>query len=126
VPSPEQITATFRAYTAAIESKDRAGLLRCFADGVVQVDPYPGTPNVGKEAVGAFFDQAWALAERLEFIVGRVIVAAERGVFPFTIRSTLEGGAVVEVDAVDVMTFTEDGLIAEITAYVDMAGLRAV
>jgi hypothetical protein len=33
---------------------------------------------------------------------------------------------VVEVDAVDVMAFADDGRIQEITAYVDMAGMRTV
>jgi ketosteroid isomerase-like protein len=114
----------FRAYVAAIEGRDRPALLECFTDDVVQIDPYPAPANIGKDTVGSFFDQMWSLAERLEFIVGRVVTGGDRGVFPFTVRSTV-GGVVVEVDAVDVMTFTEDGLISEITAYVDMAGMRS-
>ncbi|MHB8467167.1 MAG: nuclear transport factor 2 family protein [Acidimicrobiales bacterium] len=125
MPDPEQIQATFRAYAAAIESRDRDALRACFTDDVVQVDPYPSPANVGPDAVMAFFEQTWAMTEKLQFIVGRTIVSAERGVFPFTVRSTV-GGSVVEVDAVDVMTFSDDGRIAEITAYVDMAGMRAL
>jgi steroid delta-isomerase len=119
------MAAMFAAYVKAIESRDRAALLACFTEDVVQVDPYPSPPNVGKEAVGAFFDQTWTLAERIEFVVGRTIIGGDRGVFPFTTRSTV-GGTVVEVDAVDVMAFADDGRIQEITAYVDMAGMRTV
>lgn len=125
VPTPEQVTAAFRVYVDAWERRDRDALLACFTDDIVQVDPYPSPPNVGKAAVGAFFDQTTAMTEAMRFEVGRVIVAGDRGVFPFTVRSTV-GGTDVEVDAVDVVTVDDAGLISSITAYVDMAGMRTV
>lgn len=121
----DEIRGTFQAYMKAIESRDRTGLLALFADDIVQVDPYPSAPKVGKEAVGAFFDQTWAMTQEMKFILGRTIISADRGVFPFTIRSKV-GDATVEVDAVDVVTFAEDGRIAEITAYVDFTGMRTL
>lgn len=123
MPDPALLHATFAAYTSAIESRDRDALLACFTDDIVQVDPYPSAPNVGKEAVLAFFEQTWTMTASITFVVGRVIVSGDRGVFPFTTRSVV-GTDTVEVDAVDVISFAEDGLIAEITAYVDMAGMR--
>jgi steroid delta-isomerase len=119
VPTAEQIHAAFETYASAVTSRDRAALLACFTDDIVQVDPYPSPPNVGKDAVLAFFEQTWAMAAELEFVRGRAIVGGDRGVFPFTIVA-----AGFEIDAVDVMTITDDGLISEITAYVDMAGMR--
>jgi steroid delta-isomerase len=102
-----------------VTSRNREALRACFTDDVTQVDPYPSPPNVGKDAVMAFFENTWTMAETLEFIPGRAIVGGDRGVFPFTIRA-----AGFDIDAVDVMTITEDGLISDITAYVDMAGAR--
>jgi len=126
VPSAEQIHAAFTAYVDAWQRRDREAFLACFTDDVVQVDPYPSQPNVGKEAVGAFFDQTMAMAEKMEFRVGHSITGGDRGVFPFTIRTSLGGGSAVEVDAIDVVAVTDDGLISSITAYVDMAGMRTV
>jgi steroid delta-isomerase len=125
VTEPAELHATFAAYTKAIESRDRTALLALFADDIVQIDPYPSDPNVGKDAVGAFFDQTWAMTEAMQFTIGGAIVSGDRGVFPFTVRSTVGGGQ-VEVDAIDVVRFTDDGRIAEITAFVDYAGMRTL
>src|SRR5581483_12233475 len=112
-------------YTKAIETRDRGALLELFTEDAVQIDPYPSAPNVGREAIGGFFDQTWAMTEAMEFIVGKAIVSADRGVFPFTVRSTV-GGSQVEVDAIDVVRFAADGRIAELTAFVDYAGMRSL
>ena len=117
--------ATFSQYTKAIETRDRPGLLDLFAEDAVQIDPYPSAPNVGRDAIGAFFDQTWQMTEAMEFIVGKAIVSEDRGVFPFTVRSTVGGGQ-VEVDAIDVVRFAADGRIAELTAFVDYAGMRSL
>ena len=119
MPTPDQIHAAFRDYSAAVTSRDRGALLACLTDDIVQIDPYPSEPNVGKDAVLGFFEQTWTMAPELAFKPGRAIVGGDRGVFPFTIVASG-----FEIDAVDVMTITDDGLISEITAYVDMAGAR--
>jgi steroid delta-isomerase len=124
--SDEPAKRAVSAYLAALEARDVEGVLALLHDDIVQVDPYPSAPNVGKAAVRAFFEQSFAMAERMDVTVGTVIVNADRVVFPFTVRSTLAGGAALDVDIVDVMSVDDGGLITSITAYVDMAGARAV
>lgn len=125
MPTPEQIKGIFTDYVHAWQARDRDALLACFADDVVHVDPYPSEPNVGRDAVGVFFDQTVAMTDAMRFDIGRVIVGGDRGVFPFTVCSSI-GGTDVEVDAVDVISVDDSGLITSLTAYVDMAGMRTV
>jgi len=124
VPTPADIHALFATYVDAWQRRDRAAFLALFTDDVVQVDPYPAEPNVGKDALGAFFDRTMAIVERMEFTVGRSIVAGDRGVFPITIRTGLAGGLSLEVDAIDVISVNAEGLVTSLTAYVDMEGTR--
>src|SRR5580698_1325238 len=101
MPTPDEIRARFAAYVAAVEARDRDALLACFADDAVQIDPYPSPANVGKDAIGTFFDQTFTLAEKLVFTVGQVVIGGDRGVFPFSLLSTLPGGAgTLELNAV--------------------------
>lgn len=125
MPTPDQVRSAFARYVAAWEARDRPAFLACFAEAATQVDPYPSAPNVGREAIAGFFDQTVAMTEAMAFSVGRVIVGGDRGVFPFTVRSTV-AGTQVEVDAVDVISVGDDGLITSITAYVDMDGMRTL
>jgi ketosteroid isomerase-like protein len=116
---------TFSRYAAAVESKDRQGLLAVLTEDVVQVDPYPSPANVGHEAVAAFFATSWSMADSLKVVPGRAVTGGDKGAFPFTIRTTV-GDSTFEIDVIDVMAFAEDGRIREITAFVDMAGMRAI
>lgn len=125
MPTPEQMQDTFAKYAAAVESKDRDGLLAILTDDIIQVDPYPSPANVGHEAVAAFFATSWSMADALKVVPGRAVTGGDKGAFPFTIRTSV-GDATFEIDVIDVMTFAEDGRIKEITAFVDMAGMRAV
>lgn len=125
MPTPEQITGTFARYVDAWQRRDRDALLACFTEDVVHVDPYPSEPHVGRDGVGAFFDETVAMTDAMHFEIGRVIIGGDRGVFPFAVRSTV-GGTDVEVDAVDIIEVDDDGLIRSMTAYVDMAGMRTL
>lgn len=125
MPTPEQIKGIFTEYVQAWQARDRDALLACFTDDVVHVDPYPSDPHVGKDAIGGFFDETIAVTDAMRFDIGRVIIGGDRGVFPFTVCSSV-GATDIEVDAVDVITVDESGLISALTAYVDMTAMRTV
>jgi steroid Delta-isomerase len=122
----DPVTTAFAAYSEAIEEMDRDKLMAILTEDVIQIDPYPSDPNVGHEAVLAFFETTWSMAETLVMVPGRSIVGGDKGVFPFTVRTTIAGGGQIEVDVIDVIRVAEDGRISELTAFVDLVGMRSL
>ena len=51
-----EVKALLDRYCKSMSDKDRETWLDCFADDAVQEDPVGTTPNVGRAAIGAFFD----------------------------------------------------------------------
>ena len=120
MPSPEQVRATVDAYVDAYARNDKDAFLALWApDGVLE-DPV-GTPvHQGPEALGAFWDGARELADRIELVPRSVIVAGGEAAMVFDIHAHIgEGGMAIE--AVDVMRIDDDGRLVSVRAYWDMA-----
>lgn len=123
MPSPEQVRAVVDDYLASFPKKDRGAFLACFADDATQVDPVPSPPNVGKQAIGQFWDNIIAIADTLEPQLDRVSVCGNQAavVFTMTARSG-EGGSAIDI--VDIFEVDDDGKIASLHAYWDPAAMR--
>lgn len=120
---PDQIRSTVEQYMALFTANDRDGWLALWADDATMEDPVGSEPRVGKEAIGAFFDQGQTQADSVELRPdGPVIVLGHEAAFRFEVRPTLGGTAFV-LPAIDVMTFDEAGLITSQRAFVDFAML---
>ena len=52
----DEVRALLQRYCDAMNGRDRERWLDCFADDAVQEDPVGTPPNVGREAIGRFFD----------------------------------------------------------------------
>ena len=52
----DEVRALLQRYCDAMNGRDREAWLDCFADDAVQEDPVGTPPNVGREAIGRFFD----------------------------------------------------------------------
>lgn len=123
MPSPEQVRAVVDDYLASFPKKDRAAFLACFADDATQVDPVPSPPNVGKEAIGQFWDNVCAMADKLEPQLDRVHVCGDQAAVVFTMNARSgDGGSAIDI--VDVFEVDDDGKIASLHAYWDPGTIR--
>jgi len=120
MPSPEQLRATVDAYVDAYARNDKDAFLALWApDGVLE-DPV-GTPvHQGVQALGAFWDGARELADRIELLPVSVIVAGDEAAMVFEIHAHIGDGGMV-MSAVDVMRVDDDGRLLSVRAYWDMA-----
>jgi steroid delta-isomerase len=122
----EQIRATIDRYIAAVGAGDPDAVAALFTADATVEDPVGSEPHRGIEAVRAFYEMAGSLADRLTPTrTGAICVAGRQAAFPFTIR-TETGGATFEIDAIDVMTFDDDGRITSMRAFWDGADIRTV
>lgn len=120
MPSAANIRATVDAYVDAYARNDKAAFLALWApDGVLE-DPV-GTPaHTGHDALGAFWDGARELADRIELRPEQVIVSGDEAAMVFEITAHVGDGGLV-MTAVDVMAFADDGRLSSVRAYWDMA-----
>jgi steroid delta-isomerase len=123
VPSPEQVRAVVDDYLASFPKKDREAFVGCFADDARQVDPVPSPPNVGKEAIGQFWDNIVAITDKLEPELQQVNVCGNQAALVFTMNARSgEGGRAIDI--VDILEVDDDGKIASLHAYWDPAAMR--
>ena len=118
--SNEQIQATIDGYIDAYAQTDRAAFLALWApDGVLE-DPV-GTPaHEGTDALGAFWDGARELADRIILKLDRAVIAGGEAAVTIEINAHMgESGLVMP--AVDIMRFNDDGLLTSVRAYWDMS-----
>ena len=125
MPSPEQVRAVVDDYLASFPKGDRAAFLACFADDAKQVDPVPSPPNVGKEAIGQFWDNVATMADKMEPQLDRVHVCGDEAAVVFTMHArTGDGGSAIDI--VDIFEVNDDGKIASLRAYWDAAEIRPI
>ena len=118
--SNEQIQATIDRYIDAYLQNDKAAFLSLWAaDGVLE-DPV-GTPaHIGPEALGAFWDGAREMADRIVLKLEKAVIAGGEAAVTIEINAHMgEGGLVMP--AVDIMCFDDDGLLTSVRAYWDIS-----
>jgi len=119
MPTPEQIRATVDAYVDAYARNDKDAFLALWApDGVLE-DPVGTPPHQGRDALGAFWDSARELADRILLEPRQVIVAGAEAAMVFQITAHVGDGGMV-IQAVDVMRCDDDGRLTNVRAYWDM------
>ena len=118
------IRETIENYWKAFSAGDRDAWLALFTDDATVEDPI-GTPvHRGKEAIGGFFDSSQSLADSIELrSLDIVSIVGNEAAFAMEIRPTM-GGAPFVMEAIDVMTFADDGRITSQRAYWQMEKMR--
>ena len=120
MPTPEQIRTTVDAYVDAYAKNDKAAFLALWASDGVLEDPV-GTPaHAGVDALGAFWDGARELADRIVLAPQDVIIAGGEAAVVIEINAHM-GDAGLVMHAVDIMNFDDDGRLTSVRAYWDMA-----
>ncbi len=127
---PEEVRKVVDAYVDSYRRNDKQACIELFAADAVWHDPVGEPPHVGHEGVGAFWDQARALAKSIELVPSDVIVCANQAAMVFEIQVTLdtpegEPEAMMIMDAVEVFVLDDDGKISELRAYWDMSRARS-
>jgi steroid Delta-isomerase len=123
VPTPEEVRAVVDRYVAAYRDNDKEAALALFAPDAVWHDPVGQPPHVGLSGIGAFWDQARAMADRIELVPSDVIVVGTEAAMVFEIHATI-GDATMIMDAVETFEIDDDGRIAIMKAYWDISRAR--
>ena len=127
---PEEVRKVVDAYVDSYRRNDKQACIDLFAADAVWHDPVGEPPHVGHEGVGAFWDQARALAKSIELVPSDVIICANQAAMVFEIQVTLdtpegEPEAMMIMDAVEVFVIDDRGKISELRAYWDMSRARS-
>jgi steroid Delta-isomerase len=121
MPDAAKIRETLSTYVERWNASDKDGWLSLFVEDATQEDPVGGPVNTGHEAIGRFWDLMKGMGDsRLEIAAGPIVCGAEAAM-PIRITADV-GGTSLALDAVDVMSFAEDGRIASMRAFVELPG----
>lgn len=125
MPTPDQVRSRMEAYAACFAQRDRDAFVGSFAEQAVQIDPVGSPPNVGRQAIGGFWDNVTQLADQMSFDIVRLHVCGDEAavVFSITARS---GESATLIEGVDIVRIDDDGLIVSLTAYWDPGQVSTV
>ncbi len=111
------IRETIEKYWKAFTAGDREAWVALFTDDATVEDPVGSPVHSGKDAIGAFFDSAHSLADSIELrSLDITAVCGHQAAFAMHIRPEI-GGATYVMEAIDVMTFADDGRITSQRAF---------
>jgi steroid delta-isomerase len=120
----QMIRDTIANYWKAFSAGDHDALLALFTDDATVEDPVGSSPHVGKAAIAAFYESAHALADSIELrSLDITLVCGDQAAFAMQIRPTI-GGTTYLLDAIDVMTFADDGRITSMRAFFQQDQMR--
>ncbi len=123
MPEPEIVRAIVEQYVALSNANDRAAVLALFAPDAVWYDPVGRPAHAGIDAIGAFYDQARTMADRIEMKIADIIVCGNEAAMVFEIHATFGDGGMI-MDAVETFDVNDDGKIVGMKAYWDMTRAR--
>ena len=122
MPTIADVRALLDRYCVAMSEKDRETWLDCFADDAVQEDPVGTPPNVGREAIGKFFDSNPVKVHLYQtqdpLVLGNEVLAF------FAVDADMDGVAMHLPRIVDHIVLTDDGTkFQRLRAFFDYAEL---
>ena len=124
--TPEQMRATIAAYFDRFNARDRAGYVGLYTPDATLEDPVGDEVRHGREQIGEFWDAVQSMTENVTLVpIGDPCIAGGEAAFKFTIVNVL-GGTTFAMDAIDAMTFDDDGAITSMRAYWDAADMRPI
>jgi steroid delta-isomerase len=122
VPTSEELRALIARYVSTLNSRDPEAIASLFAEDAAQADPASNPPNVGRDAIRAFFTDSIAASEGWTFAAPLVHTCGNQVAITFQIVVE-SGGTTMTIAGIEVFTVNDDGLIASVNAYWDDADL---
>lgn len=117
MPSTDEMKQAVEAYTTAHSSKDADAVVALFSPDCVIADPVDRPEMRGRDEVRAFFHSAHEASEDFDLhLTGPVRAVGNWAAAPLRAVTTM-GGMSFAIDIIDVFTFDDDGLIADMRAY---------
>ena len=122
MPTKDTVRALLERYCATMNAHDREPWLDCFAVDAVQEDPVGTPPNVGREAIGAFFD-ANDVKVTLSITDDPLVIGHEVLAF-FKVTADMGGQMMTIPRIIDHIVLSEDGTrFQSLRAFFDFAEL---
>jgi steroid Delta-isomerase len=122
VLTPDQLRERLDQYVETINGRDPSAIAALFTEDAVQADPASNPPNVGREAIAAFFSGSIAASEQWTFRAKEVHTCAANVAIDFEI-AVQTGGATMTIAGIEVFTFDDAGKIQSLSAYWDDADM---
>ena len=124
-PSKDDVRALLERYAAAMNNGDREAWLDCFADDAVHEDPVGTPPNVGREAIGRFFDSN-EIPVTLSLTADPLVLGHEVLAF-LAVVADMDGNKMTIPRIVDHIVLSEDGTrFQSLRAFFDYGEMRPV
>jgi steroid delta-isomerase len=122
VPTSDELRALIAHYVSTLNSRDPQAIASLFAEDAVQADPASNPPNVGRDAIAAFFIGSIGASEGWTFSAPSVHTCGDQVAINFQIVVE-SGDTTMTIAGIEVFTVNDDGLIASVNAYWDEADL---
>jgi steroid Delta-isomerase len=122
VTAPVDLRARVVEYVEAVNSRDAAAIAGQFAPDAVQADPVTNSPNVGRDAITAFFEAGIGASDDWRFSAKRVHTCGRHVAIDFEIVVTT-GGGTMTIDGIEVFAADDEGRFTSAHAYWDEADL---
>ncbi|MFA5668955.1 MAG: nuclear transport factor 2 family protein [Balneolaceae bacterium] len=117
MPTEMKMKAAMQQYIDGFNKKDADVLISLFADDAKIEDPVGGGRIVeGREAITSFYERAVTLVDKIELNTPIRGSHSNCAAMAFTIYMTIKDKPMI-INAIDVMTFNEAGLIIDMKAY---------
>ncbi len=119
MPTPEQVRAAVDAYVAAYCTDDREAFLALWSEAAWIMDPV-GTPvHAGPAGRAEFWDAVHSLSREIRLVAQDLVICGEEAAVTLEIRAA---GTVI--DAIDIFTVDDLGLLTSMKAYWDLNRMR--
>ena len=112
-------------YFAAIRAMDVDRCVAVFAPNAEQHDPVGTPPNIGHEAIRAFFSRIFSGFQTVGLTEGCVFVNGSAAAVKWTGKGIAHTGKSVTFEGVDVIDCNEEGKIIMVRAFWDPAPVMA-
>jgi steroid delta-isomerase len=116
------LRARVAEYVDAINSRDPGVIADQFTPDAVQADPVTNPPNVGHDAIRAFFEAGVGASDDWRFQAKAVHTCGSHVAIDFEI-AVATGGQTMTIDGIEVFAVADDGRFSSAHAYWDEADL---
>jgi steroid delta-isomerase len=120
MPTSDELRSFISTYVSTLNARDPDAIAALFAEDAVQADPASNPPNVGREAIRAFFAGSVEASDGWTFSAPTVHTCGEHVAINFRIAVEAVGTTMV-MSGIEVFAVNDSGLIESVHAYWDEA-----